>query len=185
LFNQALLARQAWRVIQNPNNLCARTLKARYYPNGNILDTVFATDPSLVWRGVEFGLELLKKGIISRIGNGRNRQILQGQWIPRKNGLKIIGLKKNSRRRWVNQLIIPGTKSWNTTLLRELFHEHDVEAILRIEIPQKDTSGCIAWNFEKSGLFTVKSAYQLALKMKHQNRDIGSCTTTPNGDRSI
>jgi hypothetical protein len=33
LFNQALLARQAWRLIQYPDTLCAQLLKAKYYPN--------------------------------------------------------------------------------------------------------------------------------------------------------
>jgi hypothetical protein len=102
LFNQAMLARMAWRLIQHPNSLFARVLKAKYFPNGNILDTVFSTDPSPVWRGVEFGLELLKEGIISRIGDGKNTQILRNQWLPRDSGHKITAMKRNSRRRWVN-----------------------------------------------------------------------------------
>jgi hypothetical protein len=46
LFNQALLARQAWCLIQFPNNLCAWLLKAKYYPRGELVDTVFPSDAS-------------------------------------------------------------------------------------------------------------------------------------------
>jgi hypothetical protein len=99
LLNQALLARQAWRLIQNPSSLCTRVLKAKYYPHGNLLDTVFSSDPSPVWKGVELGLQLLKEGIINRIENGKKTQILRDQWIPRVSGLGITTLKKNSRYR--------------------------------------------------------------------------------------
>jgi hypothetical protein len=104
LFNQALLARLAWRLIQKPLSLFARVLKAKYYPNGNILDTIFSANASPVWKGVEFGLELIKEGTISRIGDGRNTQITRDRWIPRARGMKITALKKNTRIRWVNQL---------------------------------------------------------------------------------
>jgi hypothetical protein len=40
-FNQALLARQAWRLLVRPDSLCARIMKAKYYPNGTLLDTSF------------------------------------------------------------------------------------------------------------------------------------------------
>ena len=43
LFNQALLAKQAWRLIENLQSLCAQVLKAKYYPNGFLLDTVFTS----------------------------------------------------------------------------------------------------------------------------------------------
>jgi hypothetical protein len=68
-FNQALLARQAWRLIQFLDRLCARLLKAKYYTNGDIVDMIFPSDTSPTWKGVEYGLELVKKGIVWRIGS--------------------------------------------------------------------------------------------------------------------
>jgi hypothetical protein len=81
LFNQDLLAKQAWRLIQCPGSLCAQLLKAKYYPRGDLVDTVFSADASPSWRSIVHGLELLKKGIIWRIGF--KVQIWQDPWLPR------------------------------------------------------------------------------------------------------
>ena len=62
LFNQALLARQAWRLLFYSDSLCSRLLKAKYFPNGELLDTVFTGNSSNTWRSIEYGIELLKKG---------------------------------------------------------------------------------------------------------------------------
>jgi hypothetical protein len=178
LFNQALLAR-------HPTSLCARVLKAKYYPHGDIRDTVFESDPSLVRKGVEFGLDLLKKGLINHIGNRNMTQITRDQRVPRDSGLKITVMKKNTRRRWVNELINPESRTWKVDLIRELFYEHDTEAILNIGIPKKKSEDRVAWHHEPNRIFRVKSAYRLALSLNHVNRDDSSCSTQPDGDRTI
>ena len=115
-FNLAMLAKQFQRLIENFGSLCARVLRARYYPNGDILNTVFPSDVSPVWRGIEQGLKLLKKGLIWRVGNGKSIQIQRDQWIPRVDGLKTAQFIRRSRLRWVNQLINQETKDWDRDL---------------------------------------------------------------------
>ena len=75
LFNQALLAKQAWRLLVHPDSLCAKLMKAKYYPHGHILDTVFPQSASVTWQGIMHGLELLKNGVIWRVGDGSSINI--------------------------------------------------------------------------------------------------------------
>ncbi|XP_071681896.1 uncharacterized protein [Lolium perenne] len=59
LFNQAMLARQAWRLMTQPDSLCARVLKAKYYPRGELRDTRAGHRMALVPSGRQCGGALL------------------------------------------------------------------------------------------------------------------------------
>lgn len=48
MFNQVLIARKAWIFISNPGSLCAQVLKARYYPDDKLEDTLFAGNASFL-----------------------------------------------------------------------------------------------------------------------------------------
>jgi hypothetical protein len=111
LFNQALLAKQAWRLIEYPDSLCARLLKSKYYPVGDLADTAFIQNSSPSWQGIMHGLELLKHGVIWRVVSGSKIKIWRDNWVPRGN-LKIIGKASPSRLKWVSSLIDPTTKCW-------------------------------------------------------------------------
>ncbi|KAK6131598.1 hypothetical protein DH2020_034612 [Rehmannia glutinosa] len=45
-FNKAMLAKQGWRLLQEDGSLLARTLKARYYPNGDLLTASIGHNPT-------------------------------------------------------------------------------------------------------------------------------------------
>jgi hypothetical protein len=102
VYNQALLAHQAWWLLQFPDSLCAHLLKAKYYPAGHLLDTTFIKDVSASWHGVIHGLEILKKGTIWRIGSGSMVKIWRDNWVPRADNLKILGMKERCRLKWLS-----------------------------------------------------------------------------------
>jgi hypothetical protein len=121
IFNQALLAKQAWRLLEHPESLCARLLKAKYYPAGELLDTVFPKNASPCWQGITFGLELLKQGMIWRVNSGSRIRVWRDNWLPRGN-MKPMGNASKLRIKWVSDLIEPSTKMWKEDMVWKVFY---------------------------------------------------------------
>jgi hypothetical protein len=69
-FNLAMLAKQCWRLISNPESLCAQVLRAKYYPHGNLLMAGPKSNSSFTWQSIIAGLQTFKRGHIWRIGSG-------------------------------------------------------------------------------------------------------------------
>lgn len=70
LFNLALLACQAWRILQDPRSLSARVLKAVYFPVGELVDAKLGSSLSRVWKAITDGIQVLQQGLICKIGSG-------------------------------------------------------------------------------------------------------------------
>lgn len=51
-FNVALLAKQGWRLVTQPDYLLTRVLKARYFPSGCFLSALLGFNPSFIWRSL-------------------------------------------------------------------------------------------------------------------------------------
>lgn len=78
---------------------------SKYYPNGDLLDTVFPANQCPTWRAIVHGLELLKKGVIWRVGSGEKIRIWRSPWLPREPSLRVRGKAAASRLLWVSELI--------------------------------------------------------------------------------
>jgi hypothetical protein len=152
LFNQALLAKQAWRLLEYPDSLYARLLKAKYFPSGSLVDRVFSKNASPCWQGITHGLELLKHGIIWRVHSGTKIRIWRDNWLPRGNH-KIVGKANKMRLRWVSDLIDEGSKTWKEDTVRSLFFLLDTEEVLQIPISSNDGNDFIAWAHKKMAFF--------------------------------
>ncbi|CAL2259999.1 unnamed protein product [Prunus armeniaca] len=54
-FNQALLCKQGWRLLEFPHSLIARMLKARYFPHSDFLAASSGSLPSFTWQSLLWG----------------------------------------------------------------------------------------------------------------------------------
>ncbi|KAM2541651.1 hypothetical protein TB2_021190 [Malus domestica] len=58
-FNDALLAKQCWRLITEPNSLWARVIKAWYFPHCSFWEAKKGARASWAWSSLLSGRELL------------------------------------------------------------------------------------------------------------------------------
>lgn len=173
-FNQALLAKQAWKVLTSPHCLLAQLLKSRYFPDCDFLEAKLGNRPSYGWRSLLWGRDLLVKGIQKRVGDGNSINVWIDKWFeddrdgygPRAPWIKNCTFDLNLK---VRSLInFPG-RCWNREALEEVFVPSDIEVLLRNQ-PVVTKEDFWIWKFNKSGAYSVKSGYWLAAKDK--NRDL-------------
>uniref|UniRef100_A0A803Q947 Reverse transcriptase domain-containing protein n=1 Tax=Cannabis sativa TaxID=3483 RepID=A0A803Q947_CANSA len=160
-FNQAMLAKQAWKILKQPNSLLCRVLKARYFPNPSILEVVPGHNPSFAWRSILWGRDLMASGLIWKIGDGENILTIDDHWIPNnkylcyKDGILPPSPKLS--------FFISDSGYWDSSKLRNHFYESDIQDILEVPITGFSGKDDIIWSRESSRLFTIKFAYHLAL----------------------
>lgn len=172
-FNLAMLAKQGWRLIQNPESLCAQVLKAKYYPSGNIFSAKKCANMSYTWRSICRGLLTLRDGMIWRVGNGAAINIWSDPWIPRDHTTRPITPRRRNLVTRVEELIDPSTGSWDVELLTQTFWPKDVNMIRTIPV-HIEMDDMLAWHYDEKGLFSVKSSYKVQRDGELQRRKRGS-----------
>ncbi|KAK3193194.1 hypothetical protein Dsin_024504 [Dipteronia sinensis] len=52
IFNKAILTKQVWRLIHQPNTLAGKVLKQRYFPNSSVIEVSYGNSSSFLWRSL-------------------------------------------------------------------------------------------------------------------------------------
>jgi ribonuclease HI len=165
-FNLAMLAKQVWRLIEVPESLCARVLRAKYFPHGDILKAGPKAGSSFTWQSIVAGVSTFKRGYLWRVGDGERINIWLDPWIPSSPDRRVISVRGNTVLNKVSDLISPVTGQWDLGLLESLFCSVDVNRILQIPLNNRGFEDFIAWGFSSNGKYTVRSGYHL--QWRHQ-----------------
>lgn len=70
-----MLAKQAWRLLNEVNPLVTNLMKARYYADTNFLEATMGSNPSFMWRSILAAQEVVKQGCRRRIGDGKATKV--------------------------------------------------------------------------------------------------------------
>ena len=171
VFNLALLGKQGWNFIHNPNTLVARLFKAKYFPHGSYLSSSLGCNPSFVWRSVWSAKEVVNKGIRWRVGDCKSIYVWRDAWVRDLHGFRVgttpasdlVNLK-------VSDLLLDAGRGWDSELVHSIFENNDSRAICSIPLSKSQTSDSLIWHYSNSGLYTVKSCYRMLTGSLHETK---------------
>ncbi|KAK3212721.1 hypothetical protein Dsin_017427 [Dipteronia sinensis] len=149
LFNQAMLAKQSWRLAEH----CAAGL--------------------YVWQSLPWGRELLEAGSRWRIGTRSSVSIYTDKWIPRPHSFMTQSQPVLGIDAIVRYLISP-SGTWNVPLIRASFPPDEAEVILSLPFGSTQTEDVLLWHYDNGGIYTVKCGYKLGKLIQSQYRAFSS-----------
>jgi hypothetical protein len=172
-FNEALLAKQGWRFITQPDSLVARVYKATYFPNCDFMDAQLGNIASYTWRSIFHSKWILQRGCFWTIGNGEQVNIWNDNWLPNQNGFKVWSKPQgNHNYVKVNDLINSDTKHWNLPVINTIFLPFEAHQISKIPLINTNSRDELTWAGTKEGIYSVKSGYQAVMEWNNVRENL-------------
>lgn len=160
-FNLAMLGKQCWRLLTNPDSLVSRLYKARYYGDADFLNSKLGGSPSFIWRSILAARDVILKGVRWRVGAGKGISIVGQPWLQCDENPFITTVSPAIDNNSVSALMCIDRKEWDLEVVRDIFNERDKQCILDTHIEEDSESDCLYWQFENSGEYSVRSAYKM------------------------
>ncbi|KAK9287687.1 hypothetical protein L1049_016125 [Liquidambar formosana] len=176
--NKALLAKWGWLLLSGCDSLWATVLKSKYMHQESFQSTAPSHSDSWLWRGILKSQDLVLKGACLTVGNGSSIDLWKDPWIPSIPG--FLSFPRGERRLGVNlvaDLIFQEGLSWDSDKIISLFDPVIAAKILKLPLSPTRITDKYIWTPNKSGTFSVKSAYlfdnaaRLSLAGPYSNKD--------------
>jgi hypothetical protein len=104
---------------------------------------------------------MLERGLIRRIGTSETTNIWDMNWIPKEGRLRPVRRVLLRSPMLVSELIDATSATWDRQKLQAHLLPEDVEVIFNIPLCTRCQDDVWAWHHERSGIFSVRSAYRM------------------------
>jgi hypothetical protein len=145
LFTKVMLGKQVWRLLTEPNSLCARVLKGRYIPDCDFWNAPRPRSSPFTWHNILFGKDLVQQGLRWGIRDGKGTKILVDNWIPDLLPERVSTIIPITREAMVDFLIDPDSGTWNESVIRSFFDQEVDASILRVPLSRHGGDDFASW----------------------------------------
>ena len=146
-FNDAILAKQVWRLLQNQDSLFFHFFKSKIFPRGSIFDAK-ENKGSFAWRSILKGRDLIRSGLKWRIGNGSRVRIFLDTWLPgSRQGRVLSPVSESHENSLVSSLINQVDRSWKVAEIDSMFIPEEVAIIKAIPLSLFDQDDLHFWPY--------------------------------------
>ncbi|KAL0389086.1 UNVERIFIED_CONTAM: hypothetical protein Scaly_0265700 [Sesamum calycinum] len=129
--NMAILSKQGWRIVVNPQGLAHQVLRAKYFPNPDFFTAPVGSNSSL-WLSIFAARPLLMSSVRWDVGDGTRINVMGDPRLPRLSMFKLISSPKSLSPSVSVSLLPNEDHNWNQELIKEEFGSLDAECILQI-----------------------------------------------------
>ncbi|KAB2605733.1 hypothetical protein D8674_005450 [Pyrus ussuriensis x Pyrus communis] len=161
-FNLALLTKQSWWLIQEPQSLWAHVLKDRYFPHSSFIEAKLRGRFSWIWLSLLDGRDIILKGVHWQDLSGRSIRLWRDVWIPNLPAGHPIPINDSSvdLEQCVNTIINQDEWSCDLSPISNCFSDSDSSVIVSSHFWDSVGLDRLIWRTDRHENYTVKLGYR-------------------------
>ena len=149
-------------MMNNKESLCYKVFKAKFFSDCSILEAKDSIIGSYAWKSILSARDIIKRGIVWHIGDGKSVYIKEDKWLLDKVHRRVISpISSIPPDAKVSCLIDANTGGWKADQINKLFLPYEARLVLSIPLSIKIPADRLIWSHSSSGEFTTRSAYKL------------------------
>lgn len=159
-FNVALLAKQGWRMVMEPQAFWAQLLKSKYFPNGDFLRAGKGAKSSWAWSSLLVGRNIIMRGARWQVLDGSHVKIWTDKWIPgcSEHALQLSHHSQVDLEAKVETIIDRQSREWNLEAIGGMFSPNDAKIIRAMPLGDGWEKDRLIWPLNQMGSYTSNLA---------------------------